>query len=115
MLGFVNPQGMPKTGQMPGLVEGVVVENSGDPLKLGRVRVSFDVLPDKPESTWARVMTPMAGKERGWVTIPEVGDEVLVSFVHGNHDNAIIVGSLYNSKDTPPYANEDGKDNLRVF
>jgi uncharacterized protein involved in type VI secretion and phage assembly len=49
------------------------------------------------------------------MTIPEIGDEVLVSFVHGNHDDAIVVGSLYNGVDTPPYANEDGDNNLRVF
>ena len=40
---------------------------------------------------------------------------MLVSFVNGSHDDAIIVGSLYNGVDTPPYANEDGDNNLRVF
>ena len=49
------------------------------------------------------------------MTIPEIEDEVLVSFVHGDHDHAIVLGSLYNGKDTPPYANEDKENNLRVF
>ena len=107
-------QGRPVSGQMPGLVEGIVVDNV-DPEKLGRVKVKFPTLPETPESTGARLAMPMAGRERGWMTIPEIEDEVLVSFVHGNHDDAVVVGSLYNGVDTPPYANEDGDNNLRVF
>jgi phage baseplate assembly protein V len=99
---------------MPGMVEGVVVDNV-DPEQLGRVRVQFPTLPDETQSWWARLAMPMAGRERGWMTIPEIGDEVLVSFVHGDHDNAVVLGSLYNGVDTPPYANEDGENNLRVF
>jgi uncharacterized protein involved in type VI secretion and phage assembly len=106
--------GRPVSGQMPGLVEGLVTDNV-DPELLGRVRVKFPTLPDMPESWWARLAMPMAGRERGWMTIPEIGDEVLVSFVHGDHDNAIVLGSLYNGVDTPPYANEDKENNLRVF
>jgi len=99
---------------MPGLVEGLVTDNV-DPENLGRVRVKFPTLPDMPDSWWARLAMPMAGQERGWMTIPEVGDEVVVSFVHGSQDNAIVLGSVYNGVDTPPYANEDGENNLRVF
>lgn len=106
--------GRPVSGQMPGLVEAIVTDNV-DPEKLGRIRVKFPTLPDMPESWWARLAMPMAGRERGWMTIPEIGDEVLVSFVHGSHDDAIVVGSLFNGVDTPPYANEDGENNLRVF
>jgi uncharacterized protein involved in type VI secretion and phage assembly len=58
---------------------------------------------------------PMAGRNRGWMTIPEIGDEVLVSFMHGDITHAIVVGSLYNGVDRPPYANEDEQNNLRVF
>ena len=107
-------QGRPFSGQMPGLVKGVVVDNV-DPKQLGRVKVKFPVLPDTPEGYWARLVMPMAGKERGWMTIPEIGDEVLVSFVHGDVAHAIVMGSVYNGVDTPPYANEDGDNNLRVF
>ncbi|MFZ5476389.1 MAG: phage baseplate assembly protein V [Myxococcota bacterium] len=106
--------GHPVSGQMPGLVEALVVDNV-DPEKLGRVKVKFPTLPEMPESYWARLAMPMAGRERGWMTIPEVDDEVLVSFMHGDHDHAIVLGSLYNGVDTPPYANEDEENNLRVF
>lgn len=106
--------GRPVAGQLPGLVEALVVDNV-DPEKLGRVKVKFPTLPEAPESYWARLAMPMAGKERGWMTIPEKDDEVLVSFVHGDIQHAIVIGSLHNGVDTPPYANEDGQNNLRVF
>jgi uncharacterized protein involved in type VI secretion and phage assembly len=114
--------GRPVSGQMPGLVEALVVDNV-DPSQLGRVKVKFPTLPapaggggsDMAESYWARLSMPMAGRERGWMTIPEIGDEGLVSFMHGDFNHAIVLGSLYNGVDTPPYANEDGDNNLRVF
>lgn len=114
--------GRPVSGQMPGLVEAIVVDNV-DEAKLGRVKVKFPTLPGPPnggadampESYWARLVMPMAGRERGWMTIPEIGDEVLVSFMHGDFNHAIVLGSLFNGIDTPPYANEDGDNNLRVF
>lgn len=106
--------GRPVAGQMPGLVEAIVIDNV-DPDELGRVKVKFPLLPGEPESYWARLIMPMAGRERGWMTIPEVDDEVLVGFEHGDFNKAIIVGSVYNGVDTPPYANEDGDNNLRVF
>ena len=111
---MVDRSGRPVAGQMPGLVEALVTNNV-DPANLGRVKVKFVTLPGMPESTWARLVSPSAGKDRGWVTIPEVGDEVLVSFVHGDIQHAIVVGSLYNGVDRPPYGNEDGENNLRVF
>ena len=111
---ITNLHGRPVSGQMPGLVEAIVVDNV-DPDQLGRVKLKFPLLPDMPESFWARLSMPMAGQERGWMTIPEIDDEVLVSFVRGDINNAIVVGSLYNGVDTPPYANEDEENNLRVF
>ncbi len=109
-----NRSGRPVSGMMPGVVEAIVTDNV-DPERLGRVRVKFPTLPEAPESYWARVVTPMAGRERGWVTIPEVDDEVLVAFMHGDFNHAVVLGGVYNGVDTPPYANEDGDNNLRVF
>ena len=72
--------GRPVSWLMNGVVEGIVVDNV-DPDQLGRVKVKFPTLPEAPESYWARLSMPMAGQERGWMTIPEIDDEVLVSFV----------------------------------
>lgn len=114
MARVTNAQGRPVSGQMPGVVEAIVTDNQ-DPDQMGRIKVKFPTLPDAPESTWARLGTPMAGQDRGWVTLPEVDDEVLVAFMHGDINHAVIVGALYNGTDTPPYANDDGDNNLRVF
>ena len=106
--------GKPSSGQMPGIVEAIVIDNV-DPEQLGRVKVKFPMLPEAPDSFWARLVMPMAGRDRGWMTIPEIDDEVIVAFMHGNFNNAIVLGAVYNGVDTPPYANEDKKNNLRVF
>ena len=52
-------------------------------------------------STWARTLQPGAGKGRGWVVLPEVGDEVLVAFGLGDFDEPYVLGGLYNGKDAP--------------
>ena len=57
---------------------------------------------DEVESNWARVVSPMAGKERGFYCLPEVDDEVLVAFEQGDFDHPYIVGFLWNGQDRPP-------------
>ena len=111
---ITDRQGRPVLGQQPAFIEALVVDNR-DPDKLGRVKLQFPVQPGMPQSTWARVATPMAGRNRGWSTIPEVGDEVLVSFMHGDIQRGVVIGGLHNGVDSTPYANEDGSNNLRVF
>jgi uncharacterized protein involved in type VI secretion and phage assembly len=91
------------------------VTNNKDEAKLGRVKVKFPWLSDTDESFWARVLTPMAGGDRGIYFLPEVGDEVLVAFEHGNIEFPYILGALWNGKDKPPETNEDGKNNKRMI
>ena len=100
---------------MIGLHSAVVVDNK-DPDGLNRVQVEFPQIDDKaPKSSWCRVASPMAGKDRGWVMLPEVGSEVVIGFV-GQSSTPIVIGALYNGKDEkPPYANKDGKNNLRLI
>lgn len=85
----------------PGVAIGVVRAND-DPLKLGRVRVSFPTLHPGPWSFWIRTTAPMAGAQCGFYALPRVGDEVLVAFLHGHHDVGIVVGQLWNGVDKPP-------------
>jgi type VI secretion system secreted protein VgrG len=54
-------------------------------------------------SCWARVIQPWAGKGWGAQFIPRVGTEVAVAFVDGDPDRPIVVGGLYNGRDTPIY------------
>lgn len=97
-----------------GVVVGIVTNNE-DPEGLGRVKVQFPWLSDEDESNWARIATPMAGTERGIYFLPEVDDEVLVVFEHGDLRFPYVIGSLWNGQDQPPVKNENGKNNLRVI
>jgi uncharacterized protein involved in type VI secretion and phage assembly len=53
---------------------------------------------------WARVATLAAGRNRGSWFLPDVGDEVLVSFEAGHPSRPVVVGALWNGVDTPPVA-----------
>jgi uncharacterized protein involved in type VI secretion and phage assembly len=100
MLGIVNGGRGPAVNEVRGVVN-AVVSNIDDPDSLGRIKVTFPWLADKSESPWARVAAPGAGKERGALVMPEVGDEVLVAFDHGDPRLPYVVGGLYNGKDGP--------------
>lgn len=92
-----------------------VVTNIKDEDGLGRVKVKFPWLSTEDESPWARVLTPMAGNDRGFYFLPEVDDEVLVAFEHGDMSYPYILGALWNGKDKPPEKNDDGKNNKRFI
>jgi uncharacterized protein involved in type VI secretion and phage assembly len=92
-----------------------VVSNNQDPDGGARVKVTFPWLSDEEESHWARVASFMAGAERGAYFLPEVGDEVLVAFEHGDVSRPYVIGVLWNGQDPPPAANDDGENNLRVI
>jgi uncharacterized protein involved in type VI secretion and phage assembly len=79
------------------------------------VRVQFPTLDDQ-ESNWARLVTPMAGKERGLFLRPEVGDEVLCAFELGDPRRPYILGSLWSKVDPPPPDDGDaGQNNWRFI
>jgi uncharacterized protein involved in type VI secretion and phage assembly len=103
-----------RAGRIYGAVVGVVTNNQ-DPDKLGRIKVKFPWLSSIDESSWARVAAPMAGKDRGAYFLPEVDDEVLVVFEHGDVRFPYVLGALWNGKDAPPVNNNDGKNNVRMI
>lgn len=83
------------------VVVGIVTNNS-DPEDLGRVKVKFPWLAEDEESTWARIAAPMAGQDRGFYFLPEVNDEVLLAFEHGDVHRPYVLGVLWNGQDNPP-------------
>lgn len=74
---------------------------TGDPLKLGRVKVKFfwDAASGDVTSHWARVSQTWVGRSWGSIWTPPIDTEVLVAFLDGDPDRPIIVGCLYNGVD----------------
>ncbi len=91
-----------------GLVLGLVTNNQ-DPEYLGRVKVKYHMLDQTVESDWARVVCFYAGAERGNIWTPEVDDEVVLAFEHGDVNFPYVLGAVWNGKDAPPVA--DNPDN----
>ena len=93
---------------MPGVFAAsclALVVSVQDPQRLSRVQVrlyAFDGLSGQDAPIWARVAVPFAGDNRGAFLLPNVGDEVLVSFVNGDPRLPIVVGGLWNGHDKPP-------------
>ncbi len=100
-------------------VSTAVVTNVEDPDDLMRVKVKFPWLDDQLESDWVRIASPDAGPDRGIQFLPEINDEVLVAFEHGDVNRPYIIGSLWNGKSKPPKGNKavfkSGKVNERII
>ncbi len=121
ILAFLSPPTHLKPGQT--FMVGVVTNNK-DPKGWGRVKVKFPTLTPQEdgsahESNWARVVAVGAGAERGFDCLPEVNDEVLVGFEHGDIHRPYILGNVWNGKDKPPVpvadSIEQGKVRLRTW
>jgi uncharacterized protein involved in type VI secretion and phage assembly len=85
----------------PGVVTGIV-KSLDDPDGQGRIELQFPWLSDSLRSSWAPVASALAGKDRGAFFMPEIDDEVLVAFEHGDINHPFILGFLWNGVDTPP-------------
>lgn len=107
-----------ETKQENGTVTGVAigtVTNNQDPEGFGRVKLKYPWREDGQESDWARIAVLAAGKDRGTLWLPEVGDEVLLAFEKGNVEHPYVLGSLYNGQDVPPEKNADGKNDTKMI
>ena len=91
-----------RSTQLWGGVVTAIVTNNNDPDSMARVKVKFPWLDDALESNWARVTGVGAGNAYGFLWLPEVNDEVLVAFEHGDFDYPYVVGSLWNGQDKMP-------------
>lgn len=94
-------------------VVALVVDNK-DPKKLARVKIKIPSLSSDETSWWAPLVCLGAGKERGWFFLPEVDDEVLVMFEHGDINRPMVVGAIWNGEDAPPDSN-GGANERRSF
>ncbi len=96
----------PAAGLLPpveGLQIGVVSKLDEDPLQQHRVQVILPILEAENEGVWARLSTFYASQGIGNFFIPELGDEVVLGYFNNNPNEPVILGSLYSSKNSPPY------------
>ncbi len=109
----------PRRARKP-VIEGtqtaLVVGKSGEEIwtdNYGRVTVQFhwdrQGQSDENSSCWIRVAQGWAGKQWGFICIPRIGQEVIVSFLEGDPDRPIITGSVYNADQMPPYTLPDNQ------
>lgn len=116
LLQILSPPSQLQPGQT--CLIGIVADNK-DPKNWGRVRVKFPALTEDHMSNWARVVSVGAGASRGLDCLPEINDEVLVAFEHGDIHRPYVLGGVWNGKDAPPETAENdvanGKVRLRTF
>jgi len=105
-----RPQCLAVKPKITGPQTAIVVGKSGEEIwtdKYGRIKVLFHwdryADADEKSSCWIRVSQTWAGKNWGAIQIPRIGQEVLVDFIHGDPDNPIVIGSVYNGSTMPPY------------
>jgi type VI secretion system secreted protein VgrG len=96
-----------------GTMTGVVVGPDGEEIftdPYGRVKVKFmwDPAADSTDtSCWMRVATSWAGQNWGSIHIPRIGQEVVIAFENGDPDHPLVIGSVYNPDQMPPYTLPD--------
>jgi type VI secretion system secreted protein VgrG len=115
---FSTPFRPPRVTPEPfvqGCQTAVVVGPGGEEIytdKYGRVKVQFhwDRLGKKNEnsSCWVRVSHPWAGQGWGAISVPRIGQEVIVDFLEGDPDQPIITGRVYNAEQMPPFGMPGG-------
>lgn len=81
-----------------GVVSGLVTDVDSE----GRVKVHCPWVDDKHGTDWIRIATMMGGNGKGSFFMPEINDEVLISFENGHPRTPIVVGFFWNGKDKPP-------------
>lgn len=84
-----------------------IVTRIDDPDELGRVRVKLPTYGDL-ETEWMGVLSPGAGTGKGLVTLPDVGDQVLVLFTQGDPVTGVVLGGLYGVGAPPDTGLADG-------
>jgi len=110
-----RPQRVTPQPFVQGCQTAVVVGPGGEEIytdKYGRVKVQFhwdrEGKKNENSSCWVRVSHPWAGQGWGAISIPRIGQEVIVDFLEGNPDEPIIVGRVYNAEQMPPFGMPGG-------
>src|ERR1043166_8198907 len=104
------------TSKLRGVWLGIVVDNKDGSDNPGyRVKIKFPWLNDQETSFWARIAVPMAGPERGTYVLPEIDDQLLVVFEHGDVERPLVIGALWSKKQEPVEVNDSAKNNTKLI
>ncbi|WP_165041455.1 type VI secretion system tip protein VgrG [Dysgonomonas sp. ZJ709] len=94
------------SGLMPGingLHIGKVTKLDEDPTTENKIQIEFPLLNGEKNTIWARLSNVWASNQYGTFFIPEIGDEVILGFLNNDPRYPVVLGSLYSSKQPPPY------------
>lgn len=109
------PQAL-RASKVRGVQLAIVVDNKDGQDNPGfRVKVKFPWLNAQETTFWARIAIPMGGADRGTYVLPEIDDQLLVVFEHGDIDRPIVVGALWSKKQEPVEVNSSAKNNTKLI
>ncbi len=91
---------------LKGLHSGIVANIHEDADSTYKIKVMLPLLGDTAY-VWARFANFYASNNAGIGFFPEIDDEVIVGFLNEDPRYAVILGSIYGSKHTPPIPPED--------
>ena len=119
-----RPSPLTPQPRIEGVLSGIVVGPQGESKyvdEFGRVRVrfpwrnpAFSDSSDFGDSGWVRVAQIATGIGNTAMWLPEVGDEVVIAFDHGDLNHPVVIGSLYNASSPPPAPLPDNKTQTLV-
>ncbi|WP_295116581.1 type VI secretion system tip protein VgrG [uncultured Chitinophaga sp.] len=84
-----------------------VVTDLEDPDGAYRVKVKLPEISTEEEGTWARMASFYAGADRTAFFRPEIGDEVIIGFLHEDPNYPVILGSLHSAANASPEAHSN--------
>ena len=118
---FTPPRLTPKP-KIYGTQTALVTGKSGEEIwtdEYGRIKVKFhwDQSDEENENTscWIRTAQVWAGKSWGTMFIPRLGTEVVVSFLNGDPDYPLVIGTVYNASQVLPYTQPDNKNRSTIL
>jgi Rhs element Vgr protein len=112
-----NIEAAPAAGLLPaihGLQIGKVKKIHEDPDGQTRIQVDVPMIAASGDGVWARIASPYATNNAGIFFMPEIGDEVVLSFVNNDPSFPVIVGSLYSSQRTPAFTPDQPNTNKAI-
>ncbi|HET9184007.1 MAG TPA: type VI secretion system tip protein VgrG [Candidatus Angelobacter sp.] len=107
----------PAAGLLPsvhGLQIGIVKKIHEDPDGQTRIQVDVPMIAPSGDGVWARIASPYATKNAGIFFMPEIGDEVILSFVNNDPSFPMILGSLYSGQRTSPFTPDQPNTNKAI-